>query len=364
MIERRTFLTGIAAVGAASLLGCSSDEKPTTAPTTSAAPTPQTAEPPDPKVESTIASGLNVPWGIAFLANGSALVSQRDAGSIVRIDPGGEKTDLGKVGGVDAATSEGGLMGIVLDPDDESVLYAYMSTSSDDRLVRLSIDGDRISRPEPLFTGVRSAANHHGGRLLFDASGHLFLAVGDGAVPEDAQDRGGPNGTILRLDKEGKAAEGNPFDNRVWSYGHRNIEGLALDADGRLWASEFGQDALDELNLIEKGKNYGWPRFEGESDDPDFVTAKVTWSTDEASPAGLAITKSHAFMAALRGECVWMIPLDGESTGKPKKLFGGDYGRIRDVVVAPDDSLWVSTSNTDSRGRPAEDDDRILRVTL
>lgn len=365
MIERRTFLTGIAAVGATSLIGCSSDDKPKAPAQTT--PTPSATTPDgsvNPKVASTIATGLNVPWGIAFLASGAAYVSQRDSGSIVRIDPDGKVADLGAVQGADSATSEGGLMGIALDPDDESVLYAYMSTSSDDRLVRLSVNGDRISRPEPLLTGVRSAANHHGGRLVFDGSGHLFLAIGDGAVPEDAQDRNGPNGSILRLDKEGRAANGNPFDNEVWSYGHRNIEGLAFDADGRLWASEFGQDSQDELNMIEKGKNYGWPRFEGESDDPDFVSPKITWSTDEASPAGLAITRSTAFMAALRGERLWMIPLDGDSAGKPKALFTGEYGRIRDVVVAPDESLWVTTSNTDSRGRPASDDDRILRVTL
>ncbi len=364
MIERRTFLTGIAVVGAASLIGCSSDDKPPIPPKTTTTATATQAEPLDPTVVSTIASGLNVPWGIAFLASGDALVSQRDSGSIVRIGSGGEVTTLGVVAGADAATSEGGLMGIALDPDDESVLYAYVSTKSDDRLVRLVVDGDRIGRPEPLITGIRSATNHHGGRLLFDGSGHLFLAVGDGAQPATAQDRGTLNGSILRLDKEGRPASGNPFDSEIWSYGHRNVEGLAFDADGRLWASEFGQDTHDELNLIEKGKNYGWPRFEGRSDDPDFMSPKVTWKTDECSPAGLAITRSTAFMAALRGECVWMIPLDEDSAGKPKRLFGGKYGRIRNVVVAPDESLWVSTSNTDSRGNPAKNDDRILRVTL
>ncbi|WP_344770929.1 PQQ-dependent sugar dehydrogenase [Aeromicrobium panaciterrae] len=363
MIGRRTFLTGIAGAGALALAGCGSDDKPAPpkAPTATTSTTPTTI---NPKVASTVATGLNVPWGIAFLASGAAYVSQRDDGSLLRIDPDGTVTPLGGVDGADAATSEGGLMGIALDPDDESVLYAYMSTRSDDRLVRLAVTGDAVGKPEPLITGVRSAANHHGGRLVFDDSGHLFLAIGDGAVPDDAQDKGSLNGTILRLDKEGKPASGNPFGNEVWSYGHRNVEGLAFDADGRLWASEFGQDAFDELNLIQKGGNYGWPQVEGTSDDPDFVTPKVTWHTDECSPAGIAITRSTAFMAGLRGECVWMIPLDGESAGKPVRLFEGEYGRIRDVVVAPDESLWVSTSNTDSRGRPDDKDDRILRVTL
>ena len=159
-------------------------------------------------------------------------------------------------------------------------------------------------------------------------------------------------------------APGNPFGNRTWSYGHRNIEGFAFDADGRLWACEFGENRFDELNLVEKGKNYGWPKFEGKSDDDAYVTPKVTWPTSECSPSGMAITRSTAFVAALQGECVYAVPLDGTDAGEPRALFQGKYGRIRTVEVAPDDSLWVTTSNTDGRGDPAKNDDRILRVTL
>lgn len=365
MIERRTLLTGLAAVSASTLLGCSRDE-PSPAPSVSprsGTPLPTAPGTIRPQVAGTIATGLNVPWGIAFLADGSALVSQRDAGSIVRITPDGQVSDLGEVLG-SQRNGEGGLMGIALDPDDESVLYVFHSTNSDDRLVRLSLDGGRVGRPEPLITGVPSAVNHHGGRLLFDKDGNLFVALGDAAQPELAQDRTRLSGSILRLDKEGRPAVGNPFDNEIWSYGHRNIEGLAFDAGGRLWASEFGQDAFDELNLIEKGKNYGWPRFEGESAAAGFVTPKVTWGTDECSPAGLAITRSTAFVAALKGQRLWMVPLDGDAAGKPTALFTEKYGRIRNVVVAPDESLWITTSNTDGRNRPGKGDDRILRVML
>ena len=169
---------------------------------------------------------------------------------------------------------------------------------------------------------------------------------------------------MLRVDRNGKASAGNPFGNRTWSYGHRNIEGFAFDADGRLWACEFGENKVDELNLVEKGKNYGWPRFEGKSDEDGFVTPKVTWPTNECSPSGMAITRSTAFVAALQGECVYAVPLDGTDAGEPRALFEGEYGRIRTIEVAPDDSLWVTTSNTDGRGDPGKNDDRILRVTL
>ncbi|MGA9102470.1 PQQ-dependent sugar dehydrogenase, partial [Aeromicrobium sp.] len=144
----------------------------------------------------------------------------------------------------------------------------------------------------------------------------------------------------------------------------RNIEGLAFDSDGRLWAAEFGENRFDELNLVQKGKNYGWPKFEGKSDDPSYVTPKVTWPTDECSPSGLAITKSTAFVAALQGECMFAVPLNGRDAGEPRAFFEGEYGRIRTIEVAPDESLWVTTSNTDGRGDTRKNDDRILRVTL
>ncbi len=157
------------------------------------------------------------------------------------------------------------------------------------------------------------------------------------------------NGKILRITQDGKAAPGNPFDNRTWSYGHRNIEGLAYDADGRLWATEFGERTADELNLIERGANYGWPDVEGRSDDEDFVNPKVTWGTDECSPAGLAITRSTAFLGALQGECLFAVSLNGEQVGKPKAHFGGDHGRIRTVVNG---ARWLAVGHDEQHRRP------------
>lgn len=370
-MERRTFLTGLAAVGAATLLGCSSEDAtpvPTPPPTptppappASTAPTSRT-----PTIASTIATGLNVPWGIAFLANGDALVSQRDEGTIVRITAAGKVTTIGEVDGVvgSSGLGEGGLLGIALAPDDESTLFAYITTASDNRVVTMSLSGSKLGRPKAILPDIPTSAHHHGGRLLFDPLGRLYVSVGDAEQRELAQDKDSLAGKILRVTRDGSAAAGNPYDNRTWSYGHRNVEGLAFDAEGRLWATEFGDKTADELNLIRKGGNYGWPRVEGTSDAPDLVGPVVTWPTDDCSPAGLAITKSTAYLGALQGECLFEVPLDGITAGRPAAHFSGDHGRIRHAAVAPDGALWVTTSNTDGRTRPAAGDDRILRVTV
>jgi glucose/arabinose dehydrogenase len=348
-----------------SVLGCSTDE-PRTAKRPSPTPSPSvTGEELNPRVTGVVADGLNVPWGIVFLPTGDALVAQRDEGSIVRVTPGRRVSTVGEIrGSVGRPGGEGGLLGLALDPDDDTTLFAFVTTSQDDRVVRIVLDGDRLGTITPILTGIPAGGFHHGGRMLFGPDGHLYVATGEAGNPPESQKKGSLGGKVLRIDRNGDAAEGNPFGNRTWSYGHRNIEGLAFDDDGRLWASEFGQNRFDELNLVEKGRNYGWPEFEGESDDDRFVTPKVTWTTDECSPSGLAIHRSTAFVAALRGECLWSVPLDGEDTGKPRAHFRGKYGRIRTVVVAPDESLWMTTSNTDGRGDPRRNDDRILRVTV
>jgi glucose/arabinose dehydrogenase len=371
-MDRRTLLTGFAAVGAATLLGCSrGDDDPAPAPrsssTTATSPAPAPADPTagEPVIAGTIATGLNVPWGIAFLASGDALVSQRDDGSIVRIATDGTVTPLGQVRGSSGSPGgEGGLLGIAIPPGDESVVFAYVTTPADDRVVRMALTGDELGDPEPILTGIPIGSRHHGGRLLFDPSGLLYVSTGDAGDGKLAQDRDSLAGKVLRIDQDGRAAADNPFDNRTWSYGHRNIEGLALDADGRLWAAEFGDKSADELNLIERGGNYGWPGVEGRSDDDDLVDPLVTWGTDECSPAGIAIARSTAYIGALQGECLFAVPLDGTRAGKPVAHFAGEHGRIRTVAVAPDGALWVTTSNTDGRGDARDDDDRIFRVTI
>ena len=390
MLTRRTVLLGAAGMAMGGLAGCGgptpTPPTPSQAASSAATSTPartagspqptQTTTPrpkatptgrPNPRVADTIADNLNVPWGIAFLASGAALVSERDTARIRGITGHGKVTTLGEVSGVGGPSgdAEGGLLGIALAPNDEETLFAFISTRDEDRVVRLSLAGGRIGKPVPVLTGIRNSVRHHGGRLLFHPDGTLYVSTGDATESDLAQDRNSLNGKILRIRPDGSAAPGNPYGNRTWSYGHRNIEGLALDAQGRLWATEFGEQESDELNLISKGKNYGWPIVEGRSNSGRFVPPKVTWSpTDTCSPAGLAITRSTAFVGALRGKCLFAVPLQGKKTGEPRAYFSGDFGRIRNVVVAPDGSLWMTTSNTDGRGDAGRDDDKIIRVQL
>ena len=374
--RRRLLIAGTAAAGIL-LSGCGSDT-PDAGPATSTSPTasspasapaaPTATPAQDPttlNIDSTIAEDLNVPWGVAFLADGTALVSERDSMRIVQVGDGSVRS-IGEVPGVVPASGsgEGGLLGIAVTPDEDAVL-AMITTADDNRIVRMSFDGSSLGEPEVLVDGIARATHHNGGRLAVGPDGLLYASTGDAGQPELAQDTDSLSGKILRMTLDGDPAEDNPFDNRVWSYGHRNVEGLAFDADGRLWASEFGSSTYDELNLIEAGANYGWPQTEGPTDEDGLTGPKAWWSTDEASPAGLGISGSTAYMAALQGECVWAIPLDGTEVGEPVRALADEgLGRIRNAVPAPDGSLWVTTSNTDGRANPGSGDDRILRVTI
>lgn len=370
MIDRRTVLRGsLGALGAASLAtlaGCSSRDAESEPAGFDPSVTPDADTGPiNPRVVGTIATGLAVPWGVAFDSAGVAYVSERDTGRILRIR-GGDTESIGEVPGValSPGRGEGGLLGLAFLPGDDSTLFVHHTTADDDRVVRIDLSGGGLGNPQPILTGIPRANTHHGGRLLAGPDGSLFVSTGDAQQRSEAQNPDSPLGKILRIDADGAPAAGNPSGSAVWSLGHRNVEGLALDADGRLWASEFGQDSVDELNLIEAGGNYAWPGTEGTGSPAGQRDPLVTWPTSECSPAGLAITQSTAFVAALRGRSLWGVPLDGPRAGRPVRYFAQEFGRLRTVVVAPDGDLWVTTSNTDGRGDPRDGDDRILRVSL
>jgi glucose/arabinose dehydrogenase len=330
---------------------------PTGTPTETATPVPE---------RRTVATGLDAPWGLAFLPNEDALVAERDSGRILRIPAeGGKPRREMTVPGV-AAAGEGGLLGLAVSPDyaDDGLVYAYLTSESDNRIVRFRLGDDEV---QEVVTGLQKNVIHNGGRIAFGPDGKLYAGVGDAGETANAQDRGSENGKILRMDPDGGVPDDNPFSgSRVWSWGHRNVQGLAWDADERLWASEFGQDTYDEVNSIRRGRNYGWPEVEGEgpTEGGRFLNPLVTWSTSEASPSGAAIIGANLYVAALRGECVWRIPIEAGDLGQPRQLLAGTYGRIRTVAAAPDGTLWVATSNTDGRGSPGEDDDRIIALRV
>jgi glucose/arabinose dehydrogenase len=312
----------------------------------------------------TVAADLEVPWAVAFLPGGDALVTERESARLVRVAPSGEKTAVGTVPGVEPQ-GEGGLLGVAVSPSyaTDHLIYLYYTAASDNRVVRATYDG-RLGTPEPIVTGIPKGPNHNGGRLKFGPDKMLYITTGETGDGPLAQDRDSLAGKILRVTPDGKPAPGNPFGNRVWTYGHRNVQGLAWDDEGRLYATEFGQNRFDEINLIQKGKNYGWPEVEGAEDGKGFTKPLLTWTTDEASPSGLAFADGSLWAGALRGERLWEVPLDDGKAGRPVAHFENDYGRLRAVVKAPDGSLWVTTSNRDGRGDPARDDDRVLSVPV
>lgn len=367
------------------LAGCGTEGDPTGLGTPASSPQPSTrtaqpgpaagpsASPGDPgtarpRVVGTVAQGLSVPWGIAFLPDGSALVTERDTATVLAIPAGGGPPRA--VGRLEAAQPQGeaGLLGIEVSPDfaQDSLVYAYLSTDRDNRVVRMEYDGRRLGEPEVVLAGIPNGFVHDGGRLEFGPDGYLYVSTGETGDGPLAQDRDSLAGKILRVTPDGEPAPGNPVEGSpIWTMGHRNVQGLAFDDRDRLWASEFGDSTWDELNLIERGRNYGWPLVEGRGDLEEYRNPFAQWRTSEASPSGLAYAEGALWMASLRGQRLWRVPVGADGgIGQPQDFFVGGYGRLRTVVVAPDGSLWLSTSNRDGRGDPAAQDDRILRVVL
>ncbi|GGM58322.1 PQQ-dependent sugar dehydrogenase [Microbacterium saperdae] len=314
---------------------------------------------PEPSPE-VIAEELDVPWSIAF-HEGIALVSERDSGRVAELGDDGAVREVAVIDDVTAA-GEGGLLGLaVLDGD----VYTYFTAADGNRIERRAILGAAgalaLGPPTTVIDGIPAAGNHNGGRIAFGPDGMLYVAVGDAGDRDSAQDLDALSGKILRLTPDGAVPDDNPFEGSpVYSYGHRNPQGIAWDDEGTMYASEFGQDTWDELNVIEAGGNYGWPVVEGVADDGDHIDPVQQWAPSDASPSGIAVVDGRIVIANLRGERLRVVPLDDLATAS--EWFRGGYGRLRDAVVAPDGSLWVLTNNTDGRGDPADGDDRILRL--
>ena len=359
------------------LAACSPGAEPSPTPSASAAAPAPAGTPPDPApalqvgAVAELASGLQVPWSVVPLPEGGALISERDDARILELESSGDRREVTTVAGVDPG-GEGGLLGLALqesvEGSDTRWLYAYYTSGTDNRIVRMPLTGTagalQLGDQQVILSGLAKANNHDGGRLAFGPDGMLYATVGDAGVKDAAQDPDSLNGKILRMTPDGTVPPGNPFgESLVWSMGHRNPQGLAWAADGTMYAAEFGQDTWDELNRIEPGANYGWPTVEGIADDPRFVDPLQQWSTDVASPSGLTAIGGTLFLAGLGGERLWVIQgAGGESSASA--AFEDDYGRLRDAVAAPDGSLWLLTNNTDGRGDPRAGDDRLLRVEL
>ncbi|WP_449281806.1 PQQ-dependent sugar dehydrogenase [Leucobacter sp.] len=356
---RRAELIAVSTLAALALVSCtgSPGDGPSAAPTPPpSAPEGPGADPgsdPDPRI---VASGLDSPWSVAF-HGGTPLISERDTARIVALDPDGTVREVGVVDDV-APRGEGGLLGIAVH---DGRLYAYLTADHENRIERFELRGDPLAlgEPETILDGIPAAGNHNGGRIAFGPDGLLYATAGDAGDPGDAQDPDSLAGKILRVTATGAIPPDNPFPGSpVYSLGHRNPQGLAWDDDGALYSSEFGQNTWDELNAIEAGGNYGWPEVEGIAGADGFIDPVQQWSPADASPSGIAILGDRLYVANLRGERLRSVPLADPTTST--EIAVGEYGRLRDAVAAPDGSLWVLTNNTDGRGQPQPDDDRVL----
>ena len=385
-MRRLAALASTAVLTAGALTACSDDgsDEPgktvssptpsdTASPTTTPSASESTSEDPNttpPEVVDTIATGLAAPWGIGFLPNGDAVVTERDTTKVLLLtSPSYDVSEVGTIAdavGMGDLGGEAGLLGVAVSPEFESdsMLFFYYSTDTENRIAKATLEDGRLGTPTTILDGIPHGQIHDCGRLAFGPDGYLYASTGETGNGELAQDEDTTAGKILRITTDGEAAPGNPIEgNPLWSYGHRNVQGLAFDDRDRLWASEFGQNAFDELNLITDGANYGWPMVEGMgSGDSSLEDPQLVWDTDEASPSGLAWLDGNLWMASLRGERLWRVDVTGKRAEDPTAFLVGEYGRMRTVAAAPDGRLWVTTSNTDGRGDPASEDDRILLI--
>jgi glucose/arabinose dehydrogenase len=388
----KRLLSLIALTGAAALSACgggsdtgqpgsdtAADDTP--AQTTPAATTPETTAGEAPvradgeaRVE-VVATGLNVPWDIAFLPDGDALVTERP-GRVRLIDDGELRSE--PVAEVDVfSEGEAGLMGIALDPEfDDGEPYVYMSltTEQGNQVQRWRWDDGRLERDAVILDGIAHSGNHNAGTLRFGPDGNLYVPTGDAGKRQRAQDRSALEGKLLRLSQAQYRGDGPVENPTMFSIGHRNSQGLTWQpGTGRLFATEHGPSGWDgpggddEINVVRRGSNYGWPRVQGKDSQPGLTGPVWLWE-DAVAPSGVTfVTREGSswtgdlVVGTLRGNALRVLDVEGARITGEEKLVE-DRGRLRAVVEAPDGTLWVTTSNRDDYGEAKDGDDRVLRV--
>ncbi|MDS0139408.1 MULTISPECIES: PQQ-dependent sugar dehydrogenase [unclassified Amycolatopsis] len=319
-----------------------------------------------------VTTETDLPWGLTTLPDGQVLYGRRDAFEIVRLDPAtGTKTVAGRMPDVAGTDGEGGVLGLAVATDfaADPWLYVMHTSTTDNRVVRIRYTGGVLSgTPQVLLTGIPRNKYHNGGRLRFGPDGKLYIAAGDGQNGDWAQDLANLAGKVLRINRDGTIPSDNPFGTPVWSYGHRNPQGLAFDAQGRLWEQEFGNNVMDETNLIVRGGNYGWPRCEGTTGscaEAGFVAPKRTYPVAEGSCSGIAVVRDALYIACLRGTRLYRAEISGDSLTNVQQYLTGTYGRLRTVEPSADGGLWLTTSNYGDKDSIANNsNESILKVEL
>jgi glucose/arabinose dehydrogenase len=315
----------------------------------------------------TVVGGLDVPWEIAFLPDGRALVSERP-GRVRLLERNGRLRQQ-PVGEIRVqAEAEGGLLGVAVDPEFESnsFVYLYRTTEDGNEVVRFRFENEYLKQDAVVVEGIRAKRNHHGGRIHFGPDGLLYISAGDGLISASAQDPDSLNGKILRTG----AFRGDGERPEIVSLGHRNPQGFDWQpGTGRLLAVEHGPDSHDELNLIRPGANYGWPEARGQQDSgPGLEPPLIDYASTIAPSGGTFVSRPGSawtgsfIFGCLRGQQIRRVALDGARVTADEALFEGRFGRVRTVVEGPDGALYALTNNTDGRGAPREGDDQILRI--
>jgi len=324
-----------------------------------------------PQAPTTVSSSWDIPWDICWEPGGTfALVTERDTFKVFKLTPSGTKTQVGTVPNSVTTDGEGGLLGCAPSPTwngSSDTDWFFMHTSNDggttqNRVIKMTFNGSSLTNRTVILGGIRSSRFHNGGRIRFGPDGFLYVTTGDSQQDTLAQDVNSLNGKILRITKTGAAAPGNPFGTRIYSYGHRNPQGLGWDSAGRLWEAEFGNATWDEVNLISAGANYGWPTCEGTCSVSGMTNPKWQKGVASCSCSGFAVVNDTIYLGALRGTRLWRLELTGTSVSNESSYFVGTYGRIRSVTKVPsDNAIWFGTSNSDNNGDGTPD---VIRQSL
>lgn len=318
--------------------------------------------------EKVVAENLSIPWEIVFLPDNSMLVTER-AGTLKHIASG----TVIPVSGI-THRGEGGLLGMALHPDfkNNQFLYLYSTTTANgglsNRVERYTFSNNALSNRAVIIENIPGSSNHDGGRIAFGPDGMLYITTGDAEKTENAQNKNSLAGKILRLKDDGSIPADNPFKTAVYSYGHRNPQGITWDSNGNLWQTEHGPSGIqtgnDELNKIVKGGNYGWPTITGNETQQGMISPVFTSGDNETwAPAGIVFANDHLFFTGLRGQSLYISKVTNGTASPLSTYLRQKYGRLRTVVVGPDGYLYVATNNTDGRGTKKANDDKIIRIS-
>jgi glucose/arabinose dehydrogenase len=312
---------------------------------------------------------------MAILPSGDFLITERP-GTLIRLNINSTAAPKKIIIAGAKQLGEGGLLGMALHPDfaNNHWLYLYLTTTDSsgkniNQVVRYVYDENTnaISDKTVILTGIIAGVNHDGGRIAFGPDGLLYITTGEAGQSKLAQDKNSLNGKILRIKDDGTILADNPFGNAVYSYGNRNSEGIAWDAQGRLWATEHGPSGVltgyDEINLIIKGGDYGWPTVYGAANKPGLIAPIIqSGATDTWAPSGDLIIGNTLLWAGLRGEAIYTATINGDKLENFQVNFKKQFGRLRFIKLAPDGYLYIATNNTDGRGTPKPNDDKLIRI--